>query len=66
MGMYWMPYRIVPLFALLALCTSLIFIPAVRKAGFSGWWAVASIIPVVGIVLLWIFAFARWPAQPER
>jgi len=47
-------------------CLNLIYIPALRKAGFSGWWALLSVLPVVNIVLLWIFAFARWPAQPER
>jgi len=44
----------------------LIYVPAVRKAGFSGWWVVLSFIPAGGLVLLWIFAFARWPAEPDR
>lgn len=48
------------------LCFNLIYIPAVRKAGFSGWWVVLSVVPIVGLVLLWIFAFIRWPAQPDR
>jgi hypothetical protein len=51
---------------LLLLALNLIYIPAVRKAGFSGWWVVLSIVPIVGLVLLWVFAFAQWPAQPER
>ena len=51
---------------LVLLCMNLIYVPAVRKAGFSGWWVVLSVVPVVGLVLLWAFAFARWPAQPER
>lgn len=50
----------------LLLLLNLIYIPAVRKAGFSGWWVVLSMVPIVGLVLLWMFAFARWPAQPER
>lgn len=44
----------------------LIFVPAVRKAGFSGWWVVLSLVPVIGLVLLWVFAFAKWPAHPDR
>lgn len=54
------------LFALLLLLPNLLFIPAVRKAGFSAWWVLLSLVPVVGIVLLWLFAFAKWPAQPSR
>lgn len=48
------------------LLPNLLFIPAVRKAGFSAWWVVLSLIPVVGLVLLWLFAYRVWPAQPER
>jgi hypothetical protein len=44
----------------------LVFIPAVRKAGFSGWWVALSILPVVGVVLLWIFTYAKWPSCPDR
>jgi hypothetical protein len=51
---------------LILLCMNLIYVPAVRKAGFSGWWVVVSVVPIVGLVLLWIFAYARWPAQPDR
>ncbi len=45
---------------------SVIYIPAVRKAGFSGWWAVLATVPIVGLILLWVFAYARWPAEPDR
>ena len=44
-------------------------VPAVRivqKAGYSGWWCVLLIIPLVNIVFLWIFAFARWPSLRDR
>ncbi len=51
---------------IVVLCLNLVYIPAVRRAGFSGWWVLLSIVPVAGLVLLWMFAFARWPAQPER
>lgn len=44
----------------------LLFIPAVNKAGFSGWWVVLAMVPIVGLVLLWIFAYTKWPGQPDR
>ena len=44
----------------------LFFGPAVKKAGFSRWWVELSLVPVVGLVLLWVFAYARWPSYPDR
>jgi uncharacterized membrane protein YhaH (DUF805 family) len=32
-----------------------------QKAGYSGWWCVLVFIPLVNVVMLWVFAFARWP-----
>jgi len=36
------------------------------RAGWSPWMALLFPIPIVGIVLLWSFAFARWPAMDGR
>jgi uncharacterized membrane protein YhaH (DUF805 family) len=39
-------------------------IPIVKilhKAGYSGWWCVLMLFPIANIVVLWVFAFARWP-----
>jgi uncharacterized membrane protein YhaH (DUF805 family) len=41
-----------------------------RKAGLSSWWSAAMLIPILNIVMVWIFAFVSWPAidrspQPE-
>jgi uncharacterized membrane protein YhaH (DUF805 family) len=40
-------------------------VPTVKilhKAGYSGWWCILSLIPLVNIIFLWVFAFADWPA----
>lgn len=34
----------------------------VKKAGFSPAWALFGFIPIVNFIMLWVFAFARWPA----
>jgi hypothetical protein len=56
-----------PFHRLIGLIGFLIFvIPAVkilRKAGYSGWWVITSPIPIVNIVMFWLFAFARWPLE---
>ena len=35
----------------------------VQKAGFNGAFALLGLIPVVNIVLLWVFAFMKWPHE---
>jgi uncharacterized membrane protein YhaH (DUF805 family) len=32
-----------------------------RRVGFSGWWSILAVVPLVGIIAFWIFAFVRWP-----
>ena len=34
-----------------------------RKAGYSGWWVVASLVPLLNVIMFWVFAFARWPLE---
>jgi hypothetical protein len=33
-----------------------------RKAGYSRWYGLLMVVPLVNIVLIWIFAYAKWPA----
>ena len=33
------------------------------KAGFSGWYSLLGVIPLVNILALWVFAFIKWPAE---
>ena len=35
----------------------------VRKAGFHGALSLLGLIPIVNIVLLWVFAFVKWPNE---
>lgn len=56
----------------ISIILAVIFLPlyfysrVVAKAGFSRWWIALTIVPLVNILMLWVFAYARWPAQPER
>jgi len=43
-----------------------LFSKVISKAGFSGWWALLGIVPLVNIIMLYVFAFSRWPNHPER
>ncbi|WP_254367060.1 hypothetical protein [Paraburkholderia sp. NMBU_R16] len=44
------------------------YIRIIRRAGYSGWWFLTMFVPIVNIVMLWVFAFAQWPAlnRPDR
>lgn len=37
-----------------------------NKAGYSGWWSLLMVVPLVNIVMVWVFAFADWPAIRAR
>ncbi len=32
-----------------------------KRAGFDGWWTLVLLVPVVNIIMIWIFAFSPWP-----
>jgi hypothetical protein len=35
----------------------------VTKAGYNGAWALIGLVPVVNIIMLWVFAFSTWPSE---
>jgi hypothetical protein len=41
-------------------------VPAWRiaaKAGFPGAWSLLLVVPIVNIMLFWVFAFIEWPTE---
>ena len=38
----------------------------VSRAGYSGWWCLIYFVPIVNIVMLWVFAFGNWPALAAK
>jgi hypothetical protein len=37
----------------------------VGKAGFPGPLSLLALVPLVNVVLLWVFAFVRWPVERD-
>lgn len=37
----------------------------VQKAGFNGWLCLLMLVPLVNVVMLWMFAFTTWPVEQE-
>jgi len=38
----------------------------ISKAGYNGWWCLLGVVPVVNVVMIWVFAFSAWPALQSR
>ena len=36
------------------------------RIGFSGWWSLLALVPLVNIIALWVFAFMEWPSGQGR
>ncbi|NOI97972.1 hypothetical protein F0232_23875 [Vibrio sp. T3Y01] len=49
--------------SIIVLLPYLLFGPILKKAGFSKWWSLIMLIPVINVVAVWIFAFAKWPIE---
>lgn len=37
------------------------YVRILRRTGYSAWWVVTMFIPIVNMIMLWVFAFAKWP-----
>ena len=46
---------------LAALATVIPAAKALSRVGLSPWWAILSVVPIIGWFGLWAFAYARWP-----
>jgi isoprenylcysteine carboxyl methyltransferase (ICMT) family protein YpbQ len=38
----------------------------IRKAGYNGWWILIVFVPLVNVIMWWLFAFADWPNLARR
>lgn len=41
------------------------FVRILHQAGYSGWWVLIGLVPVVNIVMFFVFAFRQWPVRRE-
>lgn len=44
----------------------LFFAKVVKKTGYSPWWALLGLVPIVNLTMLWVLAYAKWPSLPEK
>ena len=43
-----------------------IFGPTLKKAGFSPHWCLVFLYPFLAIIMIWVFAFAKWPTDEKK
>ncbi len=41
------------------------WVKIISKAGYSGWWVLLGLVPLVNVVMFLVFAFSEWPSQRE-
>ena len=41
------------------------YVRIIRRAGYSGWWILIGVVPLVNLVMFLVFAFKEWPIQRE-
>ncbi|MBO0919682.1 DUF805 domain-containing protein [Cellulomonas sp. zg-ZUI222] len=42
------------------------YVRIIQKAGYSGWWVLVGLVPVLNVVMFLVFAFSRWPVLREN
>ncbi len=40
-----------------------VYVRIAQKAGYSGWWVLATFVPIFNIVVLVLFATKQWPVE---
>ena len=61
MGGFGMAFPLLLYIVLIALPVALI----IGKAGYSRWWTILALIPMVNLIALWVFALANWPVSQK-
>jgi hypothetical protein len=65
--MYSLAVGIIILLAVLTIWAFVaVFGRIVSRAGYSRWWLVLMVVPLVNLIMLWVFAFADWPVAKPR
>jgi hypothetical protein len=52
--------------ALIVWAFIVVFGRIVERTGYSRWWLLTMVVPVLNLIMLWIFAFADWPAATVK
>ena len=53
------------IYAGIAVVSIVAWVKILNKAGYSGWWILIALVPLVNLVMFLVFAFSDWPIHQE-
>ena len=59
-------WLVVLVIALLIWAFVVVFGRILNRAGYSRWWLLTMFVPILNLIMLWVFAFADWPVTKSR
>ena len=62
----WCLIAVVVILGLFAWAVVAVFGRILNRAGYSRWWLLTLVVPLVNLIMLWVFAFASWPVLTSR
>jgi hypothetical protein len=57
---------LVIIYLLVGVLSVIAWVKILNKAGYSGWWVLISLVPIVNFVMFLVFAFSDWPSQGRQ
>ena len=60
MGSFSVWHLLIILFSLVMMYP---YVRIIQKAGYSGWWFLAIFVPILNLIMLWVFALSTWPVE---
>ncbi len=52
-------------FLVLTILSLIAWVRILNKAGYSGWWVLVGVVPLVNLIMFFVFAFADWPVRRQ-
>ena len=54
------------LIVIISLLPAIPFANGLKRAGYSRWWCLLALVPIINIIMLYVFAFSTWPERQRR
>lgn len=62
----WCLIAVVAILGLFVWAVVAVFGRTLNRAGYSRWWLLTIVVPLLNVIMLWVFAFAIWPVLTSR
>ena len=58
-------FVMIGLLAAPAVVSVIAIVRIVQRAGYSGWWVLIMLVPILNMLALWYFGFGPWPSDTK-